>query len=292
MVRQKERHQALPIEASSRAQPSGAVPGHAVVDQLRGGDELRRRKRDAERGGARCEQNQAGAGHARGHQSERENYGGEEDRKGGFGESAQYGHAERRAQAGQPGGAQAVAQFQDRQPDQRQPDGGHHGVDVLDAGREVTAGFQNNRARPGGGGRQAEFAQQMPGRNARDPELQNYRPLDQHRQALGREKAAEEGGEQNQRMKKAGVDVGEDRVAAVVVRVPESELVLAELAGEEGEQGKLHAAKIPREQVRRIEQGLMEEDDSIGEEAQIRKSGGTALFHSGGRALDGEIMRS
>ena len=52
-------------------------------------------------------------------------------------------------------------------------------------------------------------------------------------------------------MKEAGLDVGENRISAVIVGIPKREAVFAQLVAQKRDQRKLHAAKIPGESVLR-----------------------------------------
>src|SRR5580658_9154830 len=110
-------------------------------------------------------------------------------------------------------------------------------------------------------------------RNATDPHLQNDGPFQQHRQARPGQPAADQSACEHQRVKKTGLDVRENRIAAICVRIPQSETVFTQLVAQNRDQRNLHAAKIPREGVCGAEQRFVEEQNYHRQQRQVDISG-------------------
>ena len=109
----------------------------------------------------------------------------EKDGQRGLRESAENGHAERGGERGEPSAIHAAAKFPDGEPGERHPRDRHDGADMLGARGEVAAGFEDQRARPGGDARGAEIEEQMIRRDARNEDVQRHHPFEQLRQPLG-----------------------------------------------------------------------------------------------------------
>ncbi len=142
-----------------------------------------------------------------------------------------------------------------------------------------SARLDDDRARERRGAAGAEFAEQMKRRDPGNPDLQNDRPLEQHRQRVHRSMRGDECAQQNQRVKVAGLDIGEHRKAVVDVGIPEREMALAELVGQERDRRKLHAAEIPWEQIPGAEQRLMEKQDHVGEQGDVDPENRALIVH-------------
>src|SRR5215469_14236886 len=97
--------------------------------------------------------------------------------------------------------------------------------------------------------------------DARKKNVERHNPFEQLREPLRIGVGSDPGRRQDERLEIASLDVGENRIAAVAVRIPEREVPGAETIGKEGEERELDAAEIPRKEVCRVEERLVKKQD-------------------------------